>query len=774
MKRIRLILLSLGLLIALVITYSNHFDNGFHFDDSHSVVNNVYIRDLKNIPLFFKDGKTLTSLPANQGYRPMMPTLYAVDYALGDGLNSTFMFHLTTFIWYVLQCVLMYFILLHIFNRARPHPWNPFISIAAVAWYAFHTANAETINYISARSDSISTFWLIVSFAVYIFYPRLRKFGVYLIPLIIGILVKPAVLVFPGLLFFYVAFFHEPVYFKGIKNGFLRKVFNAFLVALPSLIVCAGLYILQAKMTPGTFEPGGSRFHYLITQPFVSLHYFKTFFLPTELSADTDWRPLETWQDWRFFTGMFFILIMMAIALLTWYKKRTAPIAFGILWFFIALLPSSSIIPFAEVLNDHRTFFPYIGLLISVVWSLSLLVKEKDSAAQLAMRRMGLTGLAVVVISINAYGTYKRNEVWHDNESLWKDVTIKSPKNGRGWMNYGLALMAKGQYAEAEECFKRSEKIWPYYSYLHVNFGILKAAKGDKAAAEKYFKNALAYGADNPEPYYYYAEFLHRNNRSAEALGLLEKCIQLSPAHSMARYLIMTIYAQQGEWKKLQETASATLAIMPGDATAQHYLDMSRNAKPKLQVAEEAVKANPTAENYLNLSLEYCNVFRFREAIDACQQALKLKPDYAIAYNNLCYAYSQLGKFDEAVAACDKALKLDPSYELAKNNRTIALQRKQGIAELEKKAKNNPTADNYIELSLVYYNQGMYEKCIEACREALKLKPDYATAYNNICSAYNQMKMWDKAIEACSEAIRLQPDFELAKNNLIFARSQLK
>ena len=57
--------------LALVVTYSNHFHNSFQFDDSHTIVNNTYLRDVKNIPLFFKDNRTTSSLPANQGYRPV-------------------------------------------------------------------------------------------------------------------------------------------------------------------------------------------------------------------------------------------------------------------------------------------------------------------------------------------------------------------------------------------------------------------------------------------------------------------------------------------------------------------------------------------------------------------------------------------------------------------------------------------------------------------------------------------------------------------------------
>src|SRR5215831_13611445 len=77
------------LLITLVIgaAYANHFHNSFHFDDAHTIVTNGAIRDLRNIPLFFRDATTFSSLPSNQSYRPLVSTLLAVDYSLG-GLRT--------------------------------------------------------------------------------------------------------------------------------------------------------------------------------------------------------------------------------------------------------------------------------------------------------------------------------------------------------------------------------------------------------------------------------------------------------------------------------------------------------------------------------------------------------------------------------------------------------------------------------------------------------------------------------------------------------------
>jgi hypothetical protein len=50
----------------LAIAYSNHFHNGFHFDDSHAIVDNGSPRSLSQIPRYFADTTTFSLLPLNQ------------------------------------------------------------------------------------------------------------------------------------------------------------------------------------------------------------------------------------------------------------------------------------------------------------------------------------------------------------------------------------------------------------------------------------------------------------------------------------------------------------------------------------------------------------------------------------------------------------------------------------------------------------------------------------------------------------------------------------
>src|SRR2546423_1050786 len=118
------------LLIALVAAYANHFHNSFHFDDAHTVETNASIRELRNIPMFFRDATTFSSLPSNQSYRPLVSTLLAIDYRLGGGLNP-FWFHLSIFAVFAALTLLLAFVIFRMLDHTASSAQNAWIALAA-------------------------------------------------------------------------------------------------------------------------------------------------------------------------------------------------------------------------------------------------------------------------------------------------------------------------------------------------------------------------------------------------------------------------------------------------------------------------------------------------------------------------------------------------------------------------------------------------------------------------------------------------------------------
>jgi len=650
----KLIIAGCFFLVVIILAYSNHFSNGFYFDDSHTIVSNSYIRDLGNIPLFFKDGSTSSSLPANQAYRPIVTTLNAIDYWIGGGLEP-FYFHLSIFICYAIQSILMFFLFKNLLNMSYAHKWNPYTAFFMTAFYALHTANAETINYVIARSDSFSTLCVIASLFLYQI-QMTRKYYLYLITMVVGIYTKQTGVVFVPILFLYILFFEEKVSLNGLMTLKERKyIFSAFVKSAPAVLLAASLFLLnQLFLTPETTVSSNvtvSRFDYLITQSFVITHYIGNFFLPVRLSADPDFKIITSITDLRVIGGLFVIVVMLALAVFTFRNMKMRPVSFGILWFLVALAPTSSLIPLYQMANDHRTFFPYIGLVLSVCWALGLLlIKYEDVITKNAVFKLVCIIVPVLIILAHAYGTYQRNKVWSSGESLWYDVTIKSPANGRGLMNYGLSQMERGRYEIALQYYEKALVYVPYYSFLHINLGILKNAMGKPDEAENYFKSALRYGKENPGCYYYYGKWLYEKRRGKEAKRLLEKGIEISPGHVRMKDLLDIVTVKE-----------------------------TRNINAKIKILIKMTNEKPTAENFLDLSMAYYESGLYNKCIDACGKALAIKPDYTLAYNNMCSAYIHLGQYDKAIAAGKRALEISPDFERARNNIKWAQQKKENL-----------------------------------------------------------------------------------------------
>lgn len=654
---------------ALCIAYSNHFHNGFHFDDSHAVQDNVYIRSLKNIPSYFSDPKMFSADPSHWGIRAIVTTTLAVDYWLGGGLNP-FYFQLSTFIWYVVLCVLLFYIYRNVLNSTVKHAWAPYIAIVATAWFALHTANAETVNYIIARSDVLSTLCIAASFLMYIGLPGQRKRYYYIIPAFIGVFAKETVLVLVIILFFYILLFEKKLSIADLfKPANLKHVWSVVVKILPLFLVVLITQIYTLSKVSGVPGISNPPFYYILTQSYVWLHYFIAFFLPMNLSADSDWTVIHNVFDERIIVGLVFVVVLVIAIVKTSVKAETRPITFGLIWFAASLLPTS-LAPFAEVTNDHRMFFAFVGLALSVVTFIGLwLIKREEQIKSHSKYRLYIGIVIFMVLTLNAYGVYQRNKVWKDEETLWLDVTKKSPQNGRGLMNYGLTQMAKGNYAAAETYFDRALTFLPYYNTLYINLGVLKGATGKPQEAEADFKKAISLSPNTFDSYAYYARYLKQSNQLRQAQAMAEKAVQLNPSSLMALNILMSVYNDLGLWDKLEQTANQTLALLPGDAVAQTYLQAAKNHAPAIETLNQASpKQAATAQDYLNLSLMYYNQQNYGKCIDACLQALRIKPDYADAYSNMGAAYNQLKQWDKAIDACTKALKINPTHKLAAGN----------------------------------------------------------------------------------------------------------
>ncbi|HUK15608.1 MAG TPA: tetratricopeptide repeat protein [Bryobacteraceae bacterium] len=657
--------LCLGLTLAVLGAYANHFENGFHFDDVHTITDNAYLESLSAIPRFFTDATLFSTLPGQQSYRPVVSASLAADYWLGGG-RKPFWFHLSTFLWFAVQLVLMFFLFRRIMDLADPHPTNIWAALLAAACYGLHPANAETLNYIIQRGDLYNTVGVVASVLWFAARPGQRRWGWYLIPAVLAFLSKAPALIYPFILLAYVFLFEQE---GTLGRGHGKQWAAAVRATLPALAAAAVGAILTAAMTPATFQAGAaSAALYRLTQPWVALHYFVSFFLPIQLSADMGWAYVSSPFSGEALAGYVFVAALAAAAVAASRRRETRPIAFGILWFILALLPTS-LMPLADVTNDHRMFFPFVGLALAVAWSLRLALFRRT--ARLTVHRVWVRGgvaAAAVVLALAAAGTWERNQVWRTEETLWRDVTIKNPQNPRGLMNYSNALLSRRDYAEALSWMERARAVLPDNYLLEINLGVADGGLGRNAEAAAHFERAAALAPGDADPHVFYGRWLRSIGRQAEAQAQLETAVKLNPSSFAARQLLMQVYSESGNRAALERLVEETRRLAPDNQAVRRYLEPGSG-----QVTSDGA----TAADLLQLAGGLCKAGKNEECLEAAKKALVLRPDSPTAYNIMAAALTGLGRWDEGIAALQEALRLKPDYEAARRNLAWLLEQKQ-------------------------------------------------------------------------------------------------
>lgn len=525
--------LAVALFSLLTVIYLPSFNNAFQFDDQHTIVDNLQIRDLDNPLKFFVDPKMISVLPSNQVYRPLSVLSLALDYRLAGGLNPR-VFHRSMYIIFCLQLIAMFFLVssvLKLVRHGQSRPFNSFASLLITFLYGFNTALAETLNYISARSDSYSTFFAVVTLAMFARGGWLRKYLIYLIPLVLGMFTKETGATVPALIFAYEFLFSTDI-------SFFKRFRSALVASIPAFSTLALFLLLYFTISIAAPPPGDTTIlSYFVTQIYVTAHYLLMFFLPVHLSADSDLKVVTDLLDERVLLAGVLHLFLLAMIVRGIFNRKLAPISFGLVWFYVALSPTSSFIRIEDVQNDHRMFYPFVGLALAVGWLCLLVYQATREKLGVTVVNLLLSIVYLGYLSGHYFGLTSRHQVWLNHANLWHDVTIKSPNNARGLMNYGIHLMERGNFVGAKSYFDRALKIWPNYAYLHLNLAILFGAQELNTEADREYRLAIGLNPGNPTGYLFYANWLFKKERYQEALLNVDIVLNMSPEYLGAKEL---------------------------------------------------------------------------------------------------------------------------------------------------------------------------------------------------------------------------------------------
>jgi len=515
----RLTLLTAALLaIGIGAAYSNSLSVGFEFDDVYLLTNNPSIRSLRNIPRFFYDPFTLTTVRENADLRPVLQITYALNHAI-SGLRP-WSYHAVNMVLHLVAALL-------VFRIVRDHLWPgpALVPAAAALFFALAPLNSQTLDYMSARSALLCTTLYLAAFWCVL---RRRQWPAALLHAL-ALLTKAIAVTLPAVIVAYDFLYRDrarcPTVLGYVRDW--RRVVR--LVLAPVVLDLAYLLYRRLLLPPWVSET----FHQSFTTPWLwfmsewsaQLYYVRLFLWPDALSIDHDFPYAFSFFQARAWLALCVIVAWIAVALRS--AARRPLVAFATLWFFITLAPESSFAPLAEVVNDHR---PYIASSLGLSVLLAWLIHEASS--RLRERQQPAFVLACLVLcAVTIPITRHRNWQWQDSVRLWTDAAEKGPGNGRAWMNAGLALMARGQLAEARRHFERARASNPGYAYVYMNISVLEAHEGHLDAALRAADEAVRLNPGLAPAHYYRGRVLEKLGRTEEAAAAYEQALAIDPRH---------------------------------------------------------------------------------------------------------------------------------------------------------------------------------------------------------------------------------------------------
>jgi tetratricopeptide (TPR) repeat protein len=650
--------------------YSNSLWNSFHFDDIHHIVENPFIRDIRNTPSFFSHPEMFSGLEGVRMYRPLLMITYVFNYALG-GLNL-FGYHLFNNLLHAANAILIFLTLFtlqgnsqdgSLISRTHDPARNDIYltSLIGGLFFGLHTFNTQSVNYISSRSVLLVTFFFLLTFIAYIkaidgkrrsvssFY-----YSAALLLYFLALLSKEIAITLHGILIIYEYFFNcgrSGKQLRVLTGRVLRYHIPFWAISFFYLIIRKLLLstaTINLTVNKFVYNEGESRsvFINILTQMKALVFYIKGFILPTGLSIEHDIVEATGLADPRMLLSLAVIVFVIGLAIFL--RGRYSSISFAIIWFFVTILPET-VIPLHLIVNEHRAYLPGVGLAFLIAFITNSLAWLQYSNR----KRIYMLVIVITILSSNGVGTFVRNQVWKSDESLWRDAALKEKNSHRAHDILGMLYQEAGRLDEAIYEHQMSIAIFNSNEHLiskktlryrlaaYNNLGLAFFKKGLLDEAEREFKNAL----------------------------------ELDPAFMDARIHLGLVYANQGLYSQAEKIYTGVINDNPDDARTYINLGTLYSKAGHIDKAHatflEALKYARTPSEfkaaYRNLGGTFGKKGMLREAIIAFNKCLEFDPDDTDSHFNLGVLYRQRGLLQQARHEFSEVLRINPNDVEARN-----------------------------------------------------------------------------------------------------------
>ena len=277
-----------------------------------------------------------------------------------------------------------------------------------------------------------------------------------------------------------------------------------------------------AAHTTGAGLGRGDGGRYLLTQVKVVWKYLALFVFPVGQNFDHDVKTFAG-IDLAFVAALAGLVALTTVAV--WQRRH----GIWLLGALVLLAPSSSIVPVADLMFEHRMYLPLISLAVGVGHGSSL------------VRRVRVQALTVAVLLALAATTWARARVWETEETLWSDAEAKSPRKVRPKLQLARAL--GGQDPErAESLLLAARSLESRNPEVYTQMGALMLKQRNPYGALQEFDEALRLQPQSADAHSNRGTALFLLGRLGEAEMEFQDALSRDPCHFNARHNLVLLY----------------------------------------------------------------------------------------------------------------------------------------------------------------------------------------------------------------------------------------
>ena len=329
-------------------------------------------------------------------------------------------------------------------------------------------------------------------------------------------------------------------------------------------------------------------------------------------------------------------------------------------------------------------------------------------------------------------------------DALPEDIVYEIQQRGLSFHpddSYRADLKAMGADAtvlaalDAGKLASDAESLTPSDQELHQHYvtAAQKIMAKDYSAATEEVQTILKSSIDGPSAAFVMGRVLRLQESFSEAEALYEQMLENSPDFPDIHGKLSYIEMKTGDDEEALREAKAQLALNQSDP-----------------------------EGHRDACLALDDMRKFDAASAECKEALRLKPNYAVAEMDLGLVYSDEGNQDDAIAAYKKADAMSPNDAVTLYDTGLAYERKGDLGSAVPYYRKAIAADPkyfppHQNLGGDLIRLGMNGEAAAVFRDMQRIFPDAEVCHLCLGSALFNAGDYDGAEKEYNEAIKMDP-----------------